>query len=168
MEALVGVSRLFSALPGHVWMGFERSKAVLSASRRVSETASSAQNRPRSILHRFFVDCGSIFVHFRKTCRRVSLEPPVTKAQNRNLKKQSCDHHRASRLLRGAVLSHCSHAFRHDFRTLHIQPFFIEYLQVHLLKLHSEINQSLSIFNRSKVVVFCSIALSKCSRLENW
>ena len=79
------------------------------------------------------MDFGSIFVDFRKIFRRISLEPPVTKAQNRNLKKESRDPHRASWLLRGAVASYCSHAFRNDFRTLHVEPFFVAYLQVHLV-----------------------------------
>ena len=35
-------------------------KTVLSAPRRVSETARGAQNRPKSIWHRFFTDLGSI------------------------------------------------------------------------------------------------------------
>ena len=100
---------------------------------RVPETASSAQNLPRSILHRFFVNLGSIFVDFRRMFRRISLEPPATKAQNRNLKKESRDPHCASWLLRGAILSYCSHVFRNDFRTLHVQPFFIAYPQAHLV-----------------------------------
>ena len=112
---------------------FWRPGSILGASRCVSETALSAQNRPRSILHRFFMDFASIFVNFRKIFRRISLEPPVTKAQNRNLKKESRDPHRASWLLRGAVASYCSHAFRNDFRTLHVQPFFIAYPQAHLV-----------------------------------
>ena len=60
---------------------FWRPGSILSASRCVSETALSAQNRPRSILHRFSMDLGSIFVDFRKIFRRISLDPPVTKAQ---------------------------------------------------------------------------------------
>ena len=60
---------------------FWRPGSILSASPCVSETALSAQNRPRSILHRFSMDLGSIFVDFRKIFRRISLDPPVTKAQ---------------------------------------------------------------------------------------
>ena len=44
---------------------FWRPKAVLSASRRVSETASSAPNRPGSILRRLFIDFCLIFVDFK-------------------------------------------------------------------------------------------------------
>ena len=94
---------------------FWRPGPVPSASRRVPKTASSAQNLPRSILHRFFVDCGSIFVDFRKIFRCISLERLATKAQNRNLKKESRDPHRASWLLRGAIFSYCSHVFRRTF-----------------------------------------------------
>ena len=58
-----------------------RPGSILGASRCVSETALNAQNRPRSILHRFSMDLDLIFVDFRKIFRRISLDPPVTKAQ---------------------------------------------------------------------------------------
>ena len=112
---------------------FWRSGSVPRASRCVSETALGAQNCPRSILHRFFMDFACMFMDFRKIFRRISLEPPVTKAQNRNLKKESRDPHRASWLLRGAVASYCSHAFRNDFWAVHFQPFSIAYPQAHLV-----------------------------------
>ena len=114
---------------------FWQSGSIPSASRCVYEMASSAQNRPRSNLHRFFLDFASIFVDFRKICRGISFEPPVTKAQNRNLKKESRDPARASWLLRGAVAYYCSHFLRNDFRTLDVQPLFIAYPQAHLVYL---------------------------------
>ena len=77
---------------------------------------------------------GSIFVDFRRMFRRILLEPPATKAQKRNLKKESRDLHRASWLLRGAIVSYCSHVFRNDFRTLHVQFFSIAYPQAHLVR----------------------------------
>ena len=66
-----------------------RPKAVPSASGRVPEKAWGAQTGPRSLFRRF------------------SLKPPATKTQNQNLKKESRDPHRASWLLRCAVVSCC-------------------------------------------------------------
>ena len=106
---------------------------VPSASRRVPKTTVSAQNCPRSILHRFCTDFGFVFCDFRAIFHRFSLEPPATKAQNRNLKKESHDPYPMSWLVRCAVVSYCSHVFRNDFRTLHVQPFFVAYLQAHLV-----------------------------------
>ena len=75
---------------------------------------------PKTAQDRFCIDFGSIFVDFQWIFRRISLEQPATKSQNRNLKKELCDLHRASWLLRGAVASYCSHVSRNDFRTLHV------------------------------------------------
>ena len=86
------------------------------------------------------INFASIFhgfgLHFRRFSKDFSsnfARPACDESTNRNLKKESRDPHRASWLLRGAVASYCSHAFRNDFRTLHVQPFFIAYLQVHLV-----------------------------------
>ena len=86
-----------------------------------------------SLFRRFGVGLGWIFVEFWTIFRRFSLEPRATKAQKQNLKKESCDPQRTSWLLRCAVASYCSHVFRNDFRTLHVQPFFVAYPQAHLV-----------------------------------
>ena len=65
--------------------------------------------------------------------RRFSFELSATKRQNRNLKKESCDLHQPTWLLRCAVVPCCSHVFRNDRRTLHVQPFVIAYPQAHLV-----------------------------------
>ena len=133
------LGRLLAALgaPGasqdRLWGGIWVSKTVPSASGRVPETALGAPTDPKSIFRRFFGDLGFIFVDFPKILRRSSLKPPATKPQNQNLKKESRDPHRTSWLLRWAVASHCSYVFRDDFRTLHVQPFFVAYPQAHLV-----------------------------------
>ena len=125
------------ARPGRPQIGLGaalgRPKIVLSASRRVTETALGARTGPRSIFRRIFVDLGFIFVDFRAIFRRFLLEPPATKPQNQNLKKESREPHRTSWLLRCAVASYCSYVFRNAFRTLHVQPFFVAYPQAHLV-----------------------------------
>ena len=72
------------------------------------------------------------FIDFQAIFRRFSFEPPATKQQNQNLKKESRDPHHTSWLLRCALASYCSHVFRNDFRTLHVRPFFVAHPQAHL------------------------------------
>ena len=125
------------ARPGRPKIGFGAAfgcpKAVPSASGRVPEMALGARSGPRSIFRRSGVDFAWIFVDFRTIFRGFSVEPRATKAQKRNLKKESRDPQRTSWLLRCAVASYCSHVFRNDFRTLHVQPFFVAYPQAHLV-----------------------------------
>ena len=64
----------------------------------------------------------------------IFFKPFATKRQNRNLKKESCDPHQPTWLLRCAVDPCCSHVFRNDRRTLHVQPFVIAYPQAHLVQ----------------------------------
>ena len=84
---------------------------------------------PKSVQDRFFIDLGPFGVDFR----RFSPELCATKTQKQNLKKESCDPQRTSWLLRCALVSYCSHVVRIDFRTLHVQPFFVAYPQAHLV-----------------------------------
>ena len=125
------------ARPGRPKIGFGaalgRPKTVPSASGCVPEAALGTPNGPRSTFCRFGIDLGWIFVDFRMIFRRFSLEARATKARKQNLKKESRDPQRTSWLLRCAVASYCSHVFRNDFRTLHVQLFFVAYPQAHLV-----------------------------------
>ena len=117
---------------------FWRPKAVPSASGRVPEAAPGAQNGSRWVFRRSGVDLGWIFVHVRMICCRFSFEPHATKARKQHLKEESRDPQRTSWLLRRAVALYCSHFFRNDFRTLHVQPFFVANPQAHLVsQLHT-------------------------------
>ena len=78
---------------------------------------------------------------FRLIFRRFSLAPPATKAQNRNLKKESRDPHHMSWFLRCAVASYYPCILRNDFRTLRVQPLSIAYPQAHLVIKDMEIMQ---------------------------
>ena len=112
---------------------FGRPKAVPSASGRVPETALGAQNGPRSIFLRFWLNLGWMVVDFRKIFRRFSFEPRATKAQEQNLKKGSRDPQRTSWLLCCAVAFYCSYVFPNDVRTMHVQPCCVAYPQAHLV-----------------------------------
>ena len=135
--ALFDGSWALLARPGRPQIGLGASfgcpKTVSSASGRVPETTLGAQTGPRLIFLRFWVDLGWIFVDFRNTLRRFSLEPRATKARKRNLKKESCDPHRASWPLRYAVTSYCPYVFRNGLRMLRVQSFFVAYPQAHLV-----------------------------------
>ena len=84
------------------------------------------------------IDFSSIWGPCGVDFRRFSPKLCATKAQKQNLKKQSCDPRRTSWPLRCALASYCSHVFRNDFRTLHVQPFFVAYPQAHLVCKKSE------------------------------
>ena len=75
-RTLLDVSWPLLARPGSLkiglWVAFGRPQAVPSASRRVPETALSAQNRPRAIFRRFLDDLARFFVDFRSIFRRIS------------------------------------------------------------------------------------------------
>ena len=107
--------------------------AIPSASGCVPERALDALNGPRSISRRFSSDVTRIFVDFRISFRRFSLELHATKTPKQNLKNESHHPQRTCWLLRCAVASYCSHIFRNDFRTLHVQPFFVAYPKAHLV-----------------------------------
>ena len=93
-------------------------------------TTSGAPNSPRSIFRGFWIHFGLTFEGFFV---RFSFEPPATKAQNRNLKKGSCDPHRTSWRLRCAVAACCVYVFRKNFRILRVQLFVLAYPQAHLV-----------------------------------
>ena len=76
----------------------------------------------------------TIFVGFWTIFRQFTLEPRATKAQKQNLKKESRDPQRTSWFLRCGLALYCSHVFRSDFRTLHVQPFFVACPQAHLVQ----------------------------------
>ena len=117
---------------------FGRPKAAPSASGRVPETVLGVRDGPRSIFLRFWGDLARIFVNFRTSFRRFSLEPSATKRQIRKLKKESCGPHRPTWLLRCAVASCCSYVFRSDRRTLHVRPCVIAYPQAHLVEKYTK------------------------------
>ena len=75
---LLDVSWPLLARPGRLkiglWAAFGRPQTVPSASRRVPETASSAQNRPRAIFQRFFDDLARFFVDFRSIFDRFCID----------------------------------------------------------------------------------------------
>ena len=141
---LLNSSRPFFARPERPKIGsgaaFGRQKAVLNTSGRVPETALDAQDGPRWIFGRFGGHPARIFVDVRMLFRQFSFEPSATERQNRNLKKESCDPQRTSWPLRCALASYCSHVFRNDFRTLHVQPFFVASPQAHLVYILSLIH----------------------------
>ena len=131
---------------------FGRPKAAPSASGRVPETVLGVRDGPRSIFLRFWGDLARIFVNFRISFRRFSLEPSATKRQIRKLKKESCGPHRPTWLLRCAVASCCSYVFRSDRRTLHVRPCVIAYPQAHLV-----------IFKRKSFILKGNSLISKCT-----
>ena len=97
---------------GGIWVSKSRPK-------RIRTRPCNGLGRPK----RSKIDFSSIWGPCGVDFRRFLPELCATKAQKQNLKKESCDPQRTSRLLRGAVASYCSHVFRNDFRTLHVQPF---------------------------------------------
>ena len=100
-----------------------------------------ARNNSTSIFRRFWVGLGWIFVEFWTIFRRFTLEPRATKAQKQNLKKESRDPQRTSWFLRCGLALYCSHVFRSDFRTLHVQPFFIACPQAHLVQIKRKLKR---------------------------
>ena len=107
---------------GGIWVPKSRPK-------RIRTRPCNGLGRP----NRSKIDFSSIWGPFGVDFRRFSLELCATKAQKQNLKKESCDPQRTSWPLRCALASYCSHVFRNDFRTLHVQPFFVAYPQAHLV-----------------------------------
>ena len=111
------------ATQDRLWGNIWASKSCPEHVRTRPRNGFGAQNGPRWIFRRFGGHPARIFVDFRMLFRRFSFEPSATKRQNRNLKKESCDPHQPTWLLRCAVAQCSSHVFRNDCRTLHVQPF---------------------------------------------
>ena len=109
-------------LRGGIWVSKRRPE-------RIRTRPCNGLGRPK----RSNIDFSSILGQFGVDFRRFSFELCATKAQKQNLKKESCDPQRTSWLLRCALASYCSHVFRNDFRTLHVQPFFVACPQAHLV-----------------------------------
>ena len=111
LEGILGRYWPLLGRPGRSQIGLGatlgRPKAVPSASRRVPETALGAQTSPRSNFRRCLFDLGFIFVDCGTSFRRFLLKPAAAKTQNRNLKEESRDPHRASWLLGCAVAPNC-------------------------------------------------------------
>ena len=114
---------------GLFWASRTRPKRVLARSRNGFERPKPPKINFASIFRRF----GLRFRRYSKDFSSNFFELPATKAQNRNLKKESRDPHFASWFWRGAVASYCLHVFRNDFRTLHAQPYLGACPQAHLV-----------------------------------
>ena len=84
LRRLLDDSRVFLVRPGHPKIGpgaiFWRPAPFPSASRRVPETALSAQNRPRPNFQRFFIDLDRFFIDLQSIL-----------ASSGTLFEQSCD-----------------------------------------------------------------------------
>ena len=114
---------------GLFWASRTRPKRVPARSRNGFERQKPPKINFASIFRRF----GLRFRRYSKDFSSNFFELPATKAQNRNLKKESRDPHFASWFWRGAVASYCLHVFRNDFRTLHAQPYLGACPQAHLV-----------------------------------
>ena len=104
-------------------------KTVPSASGRIPEKTLGAQTGPRSIFLRFGMD----FRRFSKDFSSIFARAACDEGTKQNLKKESCDPHRASWPLRHAVASYCLYVFRNGLRTLRVQSFCVAYPQAHLV-----------------------------------
>ena len=139
--------RLLAALgsPGapqdRLWAGIWASKSRPERVWTRLRNGLGARNSSRSIFRRFGVGLGWIFVEFWTIFRRFTLEPRATKAQKQNLKKESRDPQRTSWFLRCGLALYCSHVFRSDFRTLHVQPFFVACPQAHLVQIKRKLKR---------------------------
>ena len=124
-----------------LWAGIWASKSRPEGVRTRPRNGLGARNGSRSIFRRFWVGLGWIFVEFWTIFRRFTLEPRATKAQKQNLKKESRDLQRTSWFLRCGLALYCSHVFRSDFRTLHVQPFFVACPQAHLVQIKRKLKR---------------------------
>ena len=104
----------------------------------------------------------------RMLFRRFSFELSATKRQNRNLKKESCDLHQPTWLLRCAVAPCCSYVFRNDRRTLHVQPFVIAYPQAHLVKIIQKLGSPNRVSVLSSLEVRLLLPASAGSPAHSW
>ena len=126
---------------GLSWASRTRPKRVPARSRNGFERQKPPKINFASIFRRF----GLRFRRYSKDFSSNFFELPATKAQNRNLKKESRDPHFASWFWRGAVASYCLHVFRNDFRTLHAQPYLGACPQAHLV---------LNVFKIASIFIF--------------